>query len=119
MTSASIALRIERTLRDIVSLLVRKDYATLEKMTNGVRLRVAEIDARITEYGRTIAFPPAVAFRDIDVIPIRASVPQAYSIRFRLYTVEEGKSDLELQATFIENPAAEEMRVEIDNIIVP
>jgi hypothetical protein len=116
--SATPSSSIESTLRDIVSLLAQKDYAALERVTNGIRLRASEIEASINEYGRTVALPPPKAFSDIDVIPVRASVPAAYSIRFRLYTIEEGRSDLELQATFIENPLAEQMRVEIDNIIV-
>lgn len=53
-----------------------------------------------------------------DVIPIRGAVPPAYSVRFRLFTLEEGPSDLELQATFIGYPSDEMMRVELDNIIV-
>jgi hypothetical protein len=116
--SATPASSIEDTLRNVVSLMVQRDYATLETLTNGVRLRASEIEASITEYGRTIVLPPPEAFSDIDMIPICASVPTAYSIRFRLYTSEEGRSDLELQATFIDNPPAKQMRVEIDNIIV-
>ena len=52
------------------------------------------------------------------MLPIRGTSPQEYSVRFRLYTQEEGRSDLELQATFIENSEDELMAVEVDNIIV-
>jgi hypothetical protein len=118
MSVGTPVLLIERTLREVVRLLVQKDYAYLERLTNAVRLKASEIEAGIAEYGRTIITPPLEAFSNIDVIPIRSSVPPAYSIRFRLYTQEEGRSDLELQATFVEEPVATQMKVEIDNIIV-
>lgn len=111
--------KIEGTLRDIMNLFVRKDYVALEKLSKGVRLKASEIEEGITEYGRTIVVPPAEAFQNIDVIPIRGHVPQEYSIRFDFYTIEEGKSDLQLQATFIDDPTTEQMRVEIDGILVP
>lgn len=111
--------KIESTLREIMSLFVRKDYVALEKLSKGVRLKASEIEEGITEYGRTLVFPPSEAFQNIDVIPIRASVPQAYSIRFDFHTIEEGESDLQLQATFIDDPTTEHMRVEIDGILVP
>jgi hypothetical protein len=110
--------KIEETLREIISLFVRKDYLALEKLSKGVRLKASEIEQGITEYGRTLVIPPPEAFQSIDVIPIRASVPRAYSIRFPFYTIEEGESDLELQVTFIDDPTREQMLVEIDGILV-
>lgn len=111
--------KIESTLRNIMSLFVRKDYMALEKLSKGVRLKASEIKEGITEYGRTLVFPPPEAFPNVDVIPIRVSVPQEYSIRFNFYTVEEGESDLQLQATFIDDPTTEQMRVETNDILVP
>jgi hypothetical protein len=108
---------LEKTLRAVVDLLVKRKYAELEKMTAGVRLKAAEIESVVNEYGRTIADAPAEAYSNVDVIPIRASAPPAYSVRFRLFTVEEGASDLELQATLIDE-SGELMRVEIDDILV-
>jgi hypothetical protein len=109
---------IERTLRVIVALLVKKDYAELESVTRGVRLSAAEIATAVRDYGRTLVFPPAAAFSQADVIPIRGSVPPAYSVRFHLHTQEEGSSDLEIQATFREDSEDEMLNVELDNIIV-
>ena len=109
---------IERTLRVIVDLLVKKDYAELESVTGGVRLSAAEIATAVRDYGRTLVFPPATAFSQADVIPIRGSVPPAYSVRFHLYTQEERQSDLEMQATFRWNSEDDMFNVELDNIIV-
>lgn len=111
--------KIKGTLRHIMSLFVRKDYVALEKLSNGVRLKASEIEEGVSEYGRTLVFPPPEAFQNVDVIPIRGHVPQKYSIRFNFYTIEEGESDLQLQATFIDDPTTEQMRVEIDGILVP
>ena len=108
---------IERTLRVVIDLLVRKNYAELEELTMGVRLKASEIESGVAEYGRTIAEAPAEAYSNLDVIPVRGSVPPAYSLRFRLYTTEEGISDLELQATLIDE-SGELMRVEVDAITV-
>src|SRR5689334_21362992 len=109
---------IGSTLRRVVNLLVGKDYAGLERLTRGVRLRASEIETGIREYGRTLVLPPPEAFSSADVIAIRGSVPPAYSVRFRLHTREEGLSDLQLQATFIEDLNENNMVVQLDNIIV-
>lgn len=114
----SSALAIARTLREVVRLLVDAEYQQLEQLTHGVRLAASEIEAEVRAYGRQLLFPPEDAFSRIDVIPVRNSLPPEYSVRLRLYTVEEGESDLELQATLIEAPSGELMRVEIDNILV-
>ena len=110
--------RIERTLRKVVELLVRKDYPALEQLTRGGRLNAAEIGSGVDDYGRTLVLPPPEAFSRVDVVPVRGTTPPAYSIRFRLFTREEGESDLEVQATFIDNPASDLMTVELDNILV-
>jgi hypothetical protein len=45
---------IERTLREIVGRLVRKDYQGLELLTHATRLRAQEIEAGVRDYGRTL-----------------------------------------------------------------
>jgi hypothetical protein len=109
---------IGRTLRRVLELLVQKDYPALERLTRGVRLKASEIESGIGGYKRTLILPPEGAFSRADIIPIRARIPQAYSVRFRLFTREEGESDLELQVTLVEKPDADLMVVEIDNILV-
>lgn len=109
---------IARTLQRVVELLVRQDYAALERLSSGVRLTAAEIESGIIDYGRSLVMPPPEAFRNADIIPVRGSRPQAYSVRLRLYTQEEGASDLELQATLVEDQGTDLLKVEIDNILV-
>ena len=109
---------IEQTMRVVVGMLARGEYSELERLSDAMRLRASEIEASVRGYGSRIVMPPEAAFSGIDVVEIRGAAPPAYSVRFRLHTLDEGPSDLELQATFRERAADELMGVELDNIIV-
>jgi len=116
---AQVTDRIRRTVLQVVGMLVRKDYVGIETLSNGVRLKAEHIEAGVNDYGRTLTDPPECAYDNIDVVAVNGRSPAEYSLRFRLFTKEEGQSDLELQATLIDdNAAAEIMRVEIDGILV-
>lgn len=110
--------RIGHTLRRVVELLVQHDYAGLERLTRGVRLPASEMAGAIREYGRTLVMPPADAYSQADVMPIDGSSPEAYSVDFRLYTEEEGRSDLEIRLTLIDTGVEGMMKVELDDILV-
>lgn len=111
--------RIRRTLACVVEMLVKGEYSELEALSNGVRLQAEHIKLSIDDYGKTLIQPPDEAYDEIDVVQIDGKTPFDYSIRFRLFTHEEGRSDLELQATFVDDdPTAELMRVEIDDLLV-
>lgn len=107
---------IQSALREVVELLVSQDYDRIEKLTGGSRLSANEIEQGIRDYGRTLVSPPLEAYELADVIQISNSAPPEYSIRFRLYTKEEGRSDLEIQATL--KKQAGSMVIELDNILV-
>ena len=112
---------IEDTVKCIVSLLVEEGYERLEKLSGSVRLKAGEIETGVAEYGRRLVPPPDAAFEKIDAIPLLGVDPAQYSIRFRLFTEEEGESDLEIQMTLVDQPNKEIdgiMSVEIDNILV-
>jgi hypothetical protein len=107
------------TLITVVNLLVRRDYDQLEKLSDGVRLKAQHIKGGVDAYGKTLAIPPANAFEEVDVIKVEGAEKPTYSIRFRLFTEEEHRSDLELQATFIDaDPESDLMTVEIDDVTV-
>jgi hypothetical protein len=108
---------IETTLRHLVKLLVSQEYIAIENLTHGTRLKATEIESGIQDYGRTLVSPPPNSYSKADVIAITESIPPQYSVRFRLYTQEEGLSDLEIQATFID-AGGDQMVVELDNILV-
>jgi hypothetical protein len=110
--------RIEATVRHVVELLVAREYKSIETLTEGVRLKKDEIEAGVVEYGQRLIVPPNGAYGLVDVLPISNTSPPEYSIRFRLYTEEEGRSDLEIQATLIDIEQRTLMRVEFDNVLV-
>ena len=112
------AKKIERTLWELVGLLVEKDYGAIEQLTHGVRLPADDIRQTVDDYGRTLMIPPAEAFSAIDVVPIRSTSPEQFSVRFRLSTLEEGSSDLEIQATLIDEAGTTVMRIELDGTLV-
>ena len=113
-------IRIRRTIKRIIEMLVEGDYRGVEAMTNGIRLRADYIESGVVDYGKRLIYPPPEAYDKIDVVNVAGKSPPQYSIRFRLFTEEEGHSDLELQATLLDtNPGADDMRVEVDNILVP
>ena len=62
-------------------------------------MKADEWRARIAEYGRTLRKPPQGDFETADVIPLQGQEGSAWSVWYRLWTVEEGKSDLAVELT--------------------
>lgn len=111
-------LLISKTVRYVVNLLVDRKYKELEMLTKGVRLNAMYIEAGVVDYGRKLIAPPEFTYDNIDVIPIKETTPNKYSVRFDLYT-EEGLSDLSIEMTLIDDLVDSDlMMVEIDNIHV-
>lgn len=109
--------KIEKTVRLIVSLLVNGEYEKLAKITNNTRLRAEHIRESIDEYPATLSVPPESAFDNIDVLEISGSSPKQWSVRFDLWTMEEGLSDLSAEMTLIESDD-EILKIELDGIHV-
>jgi len=101
----------------LLAWLVAGDYAAIERFTAGVRLSSEQMREAISEYGRTLAMPPASALDQLDVIEITGSVPRAWSVRVDLWTAEEGRSDLSMECTLIDCPG-ELLATEVDNLHV-
>jgi hypothetical protein len=111
-------LKIKMTVLNILKLLVNNEYESIEQFTNGIRLQAVDIKEAIDSYGRTLIMPPDTEYENlIDIIEISNSIPKKWSIRFDLWTREEGKSDLSLEMTLIESNN-ELMNVEFDDIHV-
>lgn len=106
-----------KTLKYILTLFFKKDYRALEELTNGVRLSKEDIEMAINDYDAIIIMPPSSVYENLDIIEIQNSNPKAWSVRFDLWTEEEGESDLSLELTFIESNH-ELYNIEIDNIHV-
>lgn len=107
---------IKDTVRNLVQLLVSGEYDTLEQETKGIRLSAEQIQQALKEYGRHLRMPPEETFNSLDVLEVTGSMPRTWSVRCDLWTHEEGRSDLSLELTLIDEGTV--ARVEIDNIHV-
>ena len=108
--------RFEQPVREVLTLLAEKRYSELERFTHGVRLKAADISNAVADYGRTIIAPPIDAFRLMDVVEVKAAVPPRWSITMPIWTKEEGRSDLSVELTVIDDHGV--FRVELDDIHV-
>jgi hypothetical protein len=102
--------------RQIVALLVTKDYDQIVRLTGGQRLDAAAIESAIRDYGRTIVLPPDTAIHNLDVVCVQNAHPPRWSVRMPLWTAEEGRSDLSVELTIIEDGGG--YVVELDDIHV-
>ena len=109
--------KIKNTVVYIVNLIVNCNYDEIVRLTNGVRLQSEHIKDAINEYGKTIISPPDNAYEDLDIIEIENVSPQKWSVRFDLWTKEEGRSDLSIELTLI-NTNEDLLNIEFDNIHV-
>jgi hypothetical protein len=110
------ARKLSRTIQHVVGQLVRGDYAGVEALTGGQRLRAGEIAQAITDYGRRLVLPPADS-APRSVVDIEGSNPERWSIYVDLWTAEEGRSDLTLELTMTDS-SRDIYDVQVDNIHV-
>lgn len=110
--------KIKMTILNIVELLVKSKYESIVKLTQGIRLQSTDIREAIGEYGRTLIMPPDSEYENlVDIIEVNNKEPREWSVRFDLWTQEEGRSDLSLEMTLRESDI-ELMYVELDDIHV-
>jgi len=104
--------------RKLVERLVASDFAAVEHLTGGIRLPREAIEQAIRDYGGELVMPPEIAFTNLDVIEVGAADPPRLSIRFDLWTISEGRSDLTLELTLVDDSGNGQWRAELDNIHV-
>lgn len=106
---------IFRRVQEIIKLLAKEEYEVLATASKGVRLSAEEIQEAVAAYGGRIVMPPEVTYALCDVIEIELPGPRQWSVNFDLWTEEEGRSDLTLELTLIDN-GMDELDFEIDGI---
>ena len=104
----------EAQVRELVELLVRGDYAAIERLTGGVRLRAEHLADAVSEYGRRLVIP-SWATVPLDVIEFADG--SGWAIVVDLWTAEEGRSDLSLELT-VRRGHAGTHRIEVDDLHV-
>ncbi len=110
-------LKISRATSLVVQMLVKRDYLSIEKLSAGNRLSATEIANVVKEYGRTLVLPPEESYTNIDAIQIENEVPSSWSVRFHLWTKEEGQSDLSIILT-LTDATDDLIMVAVDDILV-
>jgi hypothetical protein len=108
--------RIVKVVDQVITLLATAQYDAAAKLSHRKRLSAREIRGAIAQYGRRLIIGPPEQLEKIDAIEIRDSKPRAWSIQVPLWTKEEGRSDLTLELTVIDN--GHRMEVQIDDIRV-
>lgn len=107
---------IQGRVRALVEHLAHGEYREVLTSCSSARLTAEELRRVVREYGRTVAIPPPDAYENLDAIQIPAASRQAWSVRAPLWTLEEGRSDLTLELTFIVD--ADQLSVELDDLHV-
>jgi hypothetical protein len=107
--------RIRQAVEHIYVLLVQGQYSKIEDLTRGVRLYARDIETAMAQYQYPLAPRPAEA--PIDAIEITGSSPRAWSVRVDGYTAKEGRSDLSLELTVVQDSGGS-MHIELDNLHV-
>jgi hypothetical protein len=81
------------------------------------RVNAEQIRNAVQQYGRTLVPLPAESYELIDHVVVLGSSPLAWSVVVPLFTKEEGRSDLSLELSLVEQ-AADGHHIEIDDIRV-
>jgi hypothetical protein len=108
--------KLRQLVIQIVALLAACEYQRVFELTRGIRMKTEEIQRAIHDYGKSIVAPPDNAYQLLDIVRVRNTEVEQYSIRMPLWTQEEGRSDLTLGLTvkvFDDN-----LNVELDDIHV-
>lgn len=109
--------KIQALVRLITTMLLQADYDGIARLTNDCRLTSTELAHAIREYPGTLVLPPENAFQQLDVIEIAQAQPRAWSVNLKLWTAEEGQSDLTLRLT-VRDGGKENYDVEVEDLLV-
>jgi hypothetical protein len=109
---------LRSTVEQVVDLLVDRDYAAVERLTQGTRCSAAVMEKAVLDYGKRLVRPPDDAFAALGPIRVRTDGPEQWSVVMPLWTHEEGLSDLHVSLTLVGRPTGG-YRVELDDIHVP
>ena len=105
-------------LKQVIAWLVVGNFNAIASETNSTRLSAEQMEQAIRTYGRTLVAPPSSSFEKLDSIRVTAASEPTWSVRFDLWTLEEGRSDLSLECTLSIRPDDASATIEIDGIHV-
>jgi hypothetical protein len=108
--------QLQEVVSVVLNLLAKEEYSQLERLTHGMRLSSEQIKEVVTDYGRKLITAPDSAFELMSVIRVRDTEPPQWSIAMPLWTQEEGRSDLSMELTVLEQEDG--YKIELDNLHV-
>lgn len=108
--------QLKDPVRKVIELLVSRQYAKVEAITGGIRLKAPEIAGAIAEYGRKLIPVPEQGLDLMDVVRVHGALPPKWTARIPLWTEEEGRSDLSVELTLIKD--GQDFKIELDDIHV-
>lgn len=97
MTPDNVSESLASYVKSIVWLLVAGRFEEVAKVTNNIRMDADDVERAVGGYGKTLVMPPDESFENLDIVQVRRSTPPCWSVRFDMWTVEEGRSDLTLE----------------------
>jgi hypothetical protein len=108
---------VYEALKQVVTLMADGRFEAIEDIDQGGRMSAVDWKRRVREYGRTIVTPPEDDYVSADVVPIVTSDVPAWSVWYRLWTREEGKSDLAIELT-VRYPGGDKVAIDVDDLRV-
>jgi len=108
--------QLKESVRQVITYLVAGKYAELETLTRGVRLNAKDMATAVADYGRKLIPPPDDGFGLMNVVEVKNARPRQWSIAMPLWTQEEGRSDLTVEMTLIEQQNG--FAIELDDVHV-
>ena len=108
-----------RTIQSVVNALIanENDLPAVLRAVQTSRLTLAQIRDAVAAYRYRLVLPHLPLEELLDVVEVRGSFPQEWSVNVPLWTKEEGRSDLVLQLTLVDS-AGELYSVELDDLHV-
>jgi hypothetical protein len=108
--------QIIEPVNQVLRLLAAGKYADLEILTHGLRLTAKEMEKAVDDYGRKLVLPPDACSLLEDVVEVKNAKPKRWSVAMPLWTREEGRSDLTVEMTIVEQQNG--FAIELDDIHV-
>lgn len=107
---------VQRVTLTVANLIADGNYAGVVQACSSSRLTEAAIQGVIRDYGRTVVRLPANYSDYLDVVAVKGRSNPTWSIRAPLWTLEEGRSDLTLELTVVDEVGGP--TVELDDLKV-
>ncbi len=112
--------KLVKTILRLLQFLVEARYEELANLSQSGSLTPQQIREAVETWPYSLVMPPNSGLHDLvydEVVEVTATSPTEWSVYVNLWTKEEGKSDLTLEATVYDN-SSEYYDLRIDNIHV-